>query len=275
VPDVPGVSGGPAVDAEGLVLLHGDKVALADSDFRLPGGAVTALIGPNGSGKSSVISAIAGLHPPAAGSITVLGRPPGELRARVALVPQSTKVNDSLPVTVREVVAMGRYASLRMLGRFHEEDRRSVDDALARLDLEGLSGRHLRELSGGQRQRVFVAQGLVQEKDLLLLDEPTTGLDLVSSQVIHEVVATERSQGRPVVLTTHDFPEARQADHVVLLANRVVAEGPPDAVFTTENLAAAYGLAEVAGHVHMDDAAHRPVDPRHVHVEPRQIRGSD
>lgn len=265
----------PAVIARGLQLMYGETVALAESDFDLPAGAVTALIGPNGSGKSSVVSAIAGLRRPAAGAISVLGSPPAQVRARVALVPQSTKVNDALPVTVREVVGMGRYASRGMLGRFDGQDHLSVDDALARLDLGGLSPRHLRELSGGQRQRVFVAQGLVQPRDLLLLDEPTTGLDVVSSQVIHEVVAAERSEGRPVVLTTHDFAEARLADHVVLLANRVVAEGSPEAVFTAENLAAAYGFeaAEVAGHIQLDDAAHRPVDPRHIHVEPRQVRG--
>lgn len=264
----------PAVAARGLVLAYRDTVALAESDLGLPNGAVSVLIGPNGSGKSSLLAAVAGLLRPSAGVVAVLGVEPKEARARVALVPQSTKVNDALPVTVREVVSMGRYSSLGTVRRFDDHDRRSVSEALGRLDLEPLAGRHLRELSGGQRQRVFVAQGLVQERDLLLLDEPTTGLDLVSSQVIHDVVATEREEGRPVVLTTHDFSEARQADHVVLLANRVVAEGPPESVFTTENVAAAYGFEEtdLSGHLHLDDAAHRPVEPRHLHVEPRHIR---
>lgn len=274
MPHVPDVTR-PAVVADGLVVRYGDTLALDESAFHFPTGAVTALIGPNGSGKSSVISAIAGLNRPAAGSIEVLGGTPTEVRSRVALVPQSTKVNDSLPVTVREVVSMGRYAALGMLGNFGEGDRRSVDEALQRLDLESIAGRHLRELSGGQRQRVFVAQGLVQPRDLLLLDEPTTGLDVVSTEVIHEVVAAERDEGRPVALTTHDFAEARQADHVILLANRVVAQGPPEIVFSPENLAEAYGfdVSEVTGQVHLDDAAHRTVDPRHVHVDPRQLRG--
>ncbi|MFP3914509.1 MAG: metal ABC transporter ATP-binding protein, partial [Actinomycetota bacterium] len=232
----------PAVEAAGLVLAYGDTIALAESDLSLPSRSVIALIGPNGSGKSSLVSAIAGLHRPRAGSISVLGMPPRDVRSRVALVPQSTQVNDSLPVTVREVVAMGRYAALGMLGRFQEDSRRAVDDALERLDLKDLEGRHVRELSGGQRQRVFVAQGLVQPRDLLLLDEPTTGLDVVSTDVIHRVLEDERSAGRTVALTTHDFAEARRADHVVLLANRVVAAGEPEAVFTPGNLAAAYGL---------------------------------
>lgn len=264
----------PAVSGRAVVLAYGDTVALAESDFDFPDGAVTALIGPNGSGKSSLLSAVTGLLQPVAGTISVLGVKPEEARRRVALVPQSTKVNDSLPVTVREVVAMGRYASLGRLVRFGNADRQAVDDALGRLDLELLARRHVRELSGGQRQRVFVAQGLAQRRDLLLLDEPTTGLDVVSSQVIREVIADETQQGRPVAFTTHDFGEAQEADHVVLLANRVVAEGAPRKVFTSEHLAVAYGFdaAQLTGHVHFDDAAHRPVGDRHIHGERRQLR---
>lgn len=263
-----------AAEGRGVTLHYGDTVALSPSDFRVPEGAVTALIGPNGSGKSSLLAAMAGLLRPVAGTLTVLGGTPEEARRRVALVPQGTRVNDALPVTVREVVAMGRYSSLGRLGRFAGSDRAAVDEALARLDLQSVAGRHLRELSGGQRQRVFVAQGLVQERDLLLLDEPTTGLDIVSTGTIQQVVRAEKGQGRPVVLTTHDFAEARQADHVMLLGNRVVAEGAPEEVFTPKHLSDAYGFdpADLAGHVHLDDAAHRPAGDRHVHVEPRQLR---
>lgn len=258
-----------SVAASGLVLAYGDRVALTASDFHFPSAAVTALIGPNGSGKSSVLAAVAGLLEPTAGHITVLGSSPTKVRSRIAFVPQSTKVNDVLPVTVREVVAMGRYASLGLVRRFGPKDREAVDEALLRLDLEPLAARHLRELSGGQRQRVFVAQGLVQERDLLLLDEPTTGLDLVSTEVIHDVIASERATGRAVVVTTHDFAEARASDHVVLLANRVVAQGNPDEVFTPENLSAAYGLeVSVADdHLELDDPAHQPTQRLHRHVD--------
>ncbi len=258
-----------AVVARGVELTYGDRVALAASDFRFPAGAITALIGPNGSGKSTVLAAVAGLHEPAAGELTVLGSTPRKERPRIAFVPQSTKVNDLLPVTVREVVAMGRYASLGMLGRFGPDDRAALDEALDRLDLQPLAARHLREVSGGQRQRVFVAQGLVQSHDMLLLDEPTTGLDIVSTEVIRQVVQSERADGCAVVITTHDFAEARAADHVVLLANRVVAEGAPEEVFTPENLADAYGLELNSSHEHVDvdDPAHRPTQTLHRHVE--------
>lgn len=265
MPDVLDVNS--PVEGRGLVLAFGEVVALAESDFHFPPAAVTALIGPNGSGKSSIFGAVAGLHRPRSGALSVLGGGPEAVRKRVAFVPQSTKVNDVLPVTVREVVGMGRYASLGLVRPFRQPDRAAVDAALERLNLGDLAARHLWELSGGQRQRVFVGQGLVQEHDLLLLDEPTTGLDLPSIQVIDEVISEERAAGRPVAVTTHDFGEARRADHVILLANRVVAEGPPDEVLTPPHLAAAYGFdaADLGGHV--DDAAHDPAQVRHRHVE--------
>lgn len=260
-----------AVVASGLDLRFGDKVAVAESDFVLPDRGVSVLIGPNGSGKSTILSAIAGLHRPFRGTVEVLGTSPQAARSRVALVPQSTKVNDTLPVTVAEVVAMGRYSTLRLTRRFGDEDRRAVDAVLERLRLGDLRHRHLRELSGGQRQRVFVAQGLVQRHDLLLLDEPTMALDMLSTQVIHEAIGEERTAGRPVAVTSHDLNEARRADHVLLLANRVVASGPPEAVLTPQHLAEAYRfeIGELAaGHLHLDDAAHQPTASRHVHVEP-------
>ncbi|HSJ33697.1 MAG TPA: metal ABC transporter ATP-binding protein [Acidimicrobiia bacterium] len=260
----------PAAMATDLVLKYGSTVALAESSFSLPGAGVTVVIGPNGSGKSTVLAAIAGLHRPAGGAVRTLAQEPTDVRSRVAFVPQSTKVNDALPVTVREVVAMGRYSSLGLIGRFGDDDREALEQALERLDLVDLQARHLRELSGGQRQRVFVAQGLVQEREMLLLDEPTMALDVVSARVIHEAIADEARRERPVVVTTHDFGEARQADYVLLLAGRVVAEGAPEQVLTAEHLAAAYGFAagDLEGHLHLDDAAHQPAARRHVHGKP-------
>ncbi|CAN5900937.1 metal ABC transporter ATP-binding protein [soil metagenome] len=271
MPFVPGLTGSEwTARARGLELRFGDIVALAASDFGIPRSGVTSLIGPNGSGKSTLLAAVAGLHRPTSGEITVLGTTPIQARSRVAFVPQRTNVNDALPVTVREVVAMGRYASLGMVRRAGTRDHEAVAEAIALLDLTELSGRHVRELSGGQRQRVFVAQGLVQDRDVLLLDEPTTALDMVSARVIDEAIRVERASGRPVVVTTHDLEDARKSDHVILLAGRVVAEGLADHVLTPEHLSEAYrfNVSEEAGQVHLDDAAHSPVPGRHLHVEP-------
>jgi manganese transport system ATP-binding protein len=136
------------------------------------------------------------------------------------------------------------------------------------MDIDGLAGMHLSELSGGQRQRVLVAQGLAQDHDILLLDEPLTGLDLPSAQAIDQVIHDETSTGCTIVMTSHDLAEAQVADHVILLSGRVVAAGPAVETLTVENLTAAYGpnLLHVEGErLFLDDPAHRPVPGRHVH----------
>ena len=244
---------------EQIVLAHGSHPVLRDATFTMKPGEVTTLVGPNGAGKSSLLDAIAGSMPVRSGTLSVDGAEPGAVRGGVAYVLQSAKVIEHLPVTAREVVTMGRYAERGAFGRIDASDRAIVDDALDRLELGELAGRHLHELSGGQRQRVFVAQGLAQRSPVLLLDEPVTGLDLVSRQRILDVVAAERAAGRTVVMTTHDLGEAAESDRVLLLAGRVVAQGTPNEVLTTSNLTEAYGgrLLRVAdGMVLIDDPHH-------------------
>jgi manganese transport system ATP-binding protein len=258
----------PAVQGKDVVLRYGDAVAVDRSTFSIPAGKITALIGPNGSGKSTLLNGIAGLLSPAAGELTVTPLP--DRPRRIAYVLQTTKVNDALPITVYEVVAMGRYAGKGAYRWLRAADRTAIRHAMDRTGVGRLADRHLHELSGGQRQRVFVAQGLAQDHDVLLLDEPMTGLDLTSAQAIDGVIHDENAHGCTVVLTTHDLAEARAADHVVLLAGRVVASGSPDEVLTPANLTTAYGpslLHVEHGHVFLDDPAHRPVPGRHVHRE--------
>lgn len=249
---------GAAVTGGGVVLGFGRRVALAESDFEVPLAALTSVIGPNGSGKSTLLHAVAGLIHPRQGTLDVLGRTPEAAHELVAYVFQATRVNDVLPVTVQEVVAMGRYGHLGLFARPTSADRLAVVAALDRLGIEDLAGRHLRELSAGERQRVFVAQGLVQDAELLLLDEPVTALDAVSHRIIDEVIEQEVERGTTVVLTTHDLDEARRSDHVLLLGGRVVAQGPPEEVLTDARLAAAYGahLIHAEAGVTLDDPHH-------------------
>jgi manganese transport system ATP-binding protein len=258
-----------AVSATRLVLAYGQRVALAASDFEIPTRSITAVIGPNGSGKSTVLNAIAGLTAPVSGHLAV--RTPAGDRAAVAYVLQATTVNEAMPVTVREVVAMGRYARLGPFRPFGERDRRVCREAMDRLDILDLATRHLDELSGGQRQRVFVAQGLAQQASLLLLDEPVTGLDLLSRETILAVVQEEKVRGATVIVTTHDLAEASEADHVLLLSGRVVASGPPGSVLTPEHLSEAYGVRLVGeeGGLMIDDAHHRAAAGRHMHLRHR------
>ncbi len=257
----------PAVSGEAVSVVYGSVVALGPSDFMIPKGTVTTLIGPNGSGKSTLLNLIAGLVEPSSGKVTLSGDGP----TRLSYVLQSTKVNEALPVTVAEVVAMGRYSRTGLIGRLNADDRAAIATAMERMGIENLATRHLAELSGGQRQRVFVAQGLAQQHDMLLLDEPLTGLDLPSAKAIDTVIHDENSHGCTVIMTTHDLSEAQASDWVILLAGRVLAFGPPEEVLTAEHLGAAYGSLHIDGdQIFVDDPAHRPTDGRHQHGD-RQI----
>lgn len=252
----------PAPDAavlEGVCVRYGDVEALHDVTVTLPRGVSIAVIGPNGSGKSTLLGVLSGLVEATSGHVRVLGDPPGHHHGHVAHVLQTTAVRSEVPMTVRETVRLGTYATLGLLRRPDAATRRRVDDAVRRLRIEDLLDRQLPELSGGQRQRVFLAQGLVQDAELLLLDEPLAGLDLPSQETVIEVVRDERERGRTVLTTTHDIGTASDADLVLLIANDVIAFGPPDEVLTPEHLARAYG-----GHLHvladgtlvLDDPAH-------------------
>ena len=249
---------GVAVRAEDLVLGYDDRVVINRSTFEIPYGRLTAVIGPNGSGKSTLLNAIAGLIEPMSGKIEVRVGP-----KRIAYVMQSTKVPDALPVSVGEVVSMGRYATTGPYRRLGSDDRAAVHDAMERLGITDLAHRHISKLSGGQRQRAFVAQGLSQDHDILLLDEPLTGIDVTTANAIDKVIHSEVEEGCAVVMTTHDLTEAAVAGHVVLLSGRVVASGPPGDVLTASNLREAYGPALLhvdEDRLFLDDAAHFPVD---------------
>jgi ABC-type Mn2+/Zn2+ transport system ATPase subunit len=237
---------GPSVRFEGVSVSYGDIVAMRDVDLEFHGGTVVAVIGPNGSGKSTLVSTISGLVKPTRGTVRITGRAGVARRRLVAHVLQTTVANESIPLTVLETVRMGAYARRGIAGRLTAEDRTAIEDAIDRLAIADLRHRQLQQLSGGQRQRVYVAQGLAQQAEILLLDEPITGLDLVSQETITEVVDSERDRGNLVVLTTHDVGTARLADVAVLMATDVVGAGPPDEVLTPELLGRAYG-----GHVHV------------------------
>lgn len=257
-----------AVRATDVVLGYGSTVAVDRSSFTFPRGCVTAVIGPNGSGKSTLLNALAGLLEPLAGSVDVAideGK-----RNRIAYVLQTTKVNEALPISVREVVTMGRYGEVGTYRWLRQRDRDAVANAMERTDITHLASRHLHHLSGGQRQRVFVGQGLAQPHDILLLDEPLTGIDLPTAQAIDSIIHEERAGGTTVIMTTHDLSEAQVADHVLLLSGRVVASGTPEQVLTAEHLSTAYGPALLhldKDRFFLDDPAHQPVGGRHIHRE--------
>jgi manganese transport system ATP-binding protein len=226
------------LSVDGLTVRYGPSVALRDVTFDLRRGHSLAVIGGNGSGKSTLLNAVAGLVPADTGSVRVDP-------AATALVLQATAVDPGLRITVRDTVRMARYPEVGLLGRFTPDDRAAVATALERLRITELADHQLHDLSGGQRQRVLVAQGLAQEADLLLLDEPASGLDVVSQRIILEVLDQECASGRAVVMATHDLSQARELDRVLLLAHRQVAYGPPAEVLRPGPLREAFGGAVI------------------------------
>jgi iron complex transport system ATP-binding protein len=256
-PDRPDV---PAIHVAGLDVDYGPIRAVERVHLEIPRGTSVAIIGPNGSGKSTLLSTLSGLVRPTRGRVEILGQPARSARRQVAHVLQTVIANEAVPLTVRETVQMGCYAPRGAFGPLRAEDRRAVREAIERMRIEDLVDRQLLELSGGQRQRVYVAQGLAQRAEVLLLDEPITGLDLVTQETITHMIQDERDRGATVVLTTHDVGTAQLADVAVLMATRVVATGPPNEVLTPANLATAYG-----GHVHVLDDGTVVLDEGHHH----------
>lgn len=212
-----------AVSVRNLAVHRGDRLALIDIDIDLCPGETLAILGANGSGKSTLLQAITGLVSISSGSVDCH-------RRSTALVLQATDVDRSLPISVREAVRLARYANLGLFRRFSQADFEAVDHAMARMAVGHLAERQLHELSGGQRQRVLVAQGLAQQADILLLDEPASGLDAESRQLILDAIAEEREAARTVVMATHSLDDARRCDRVLLLATRAIAFGSPSEV---------------------------------------------
>ncbi|MBO8191480.1 metal ABC transporter ATP-binding protein [Streptomyces oryzae] len=197
----------------------------------IPRSATTAVVGPNGSGKSTLLSVLAGVRPLTSGSLD------RSSASRPCFVVQRSAVSDTLPLTVRETVTMGRWAHRGAWRRLTAHDRSVVRDSMDRLGILDLAERQLGELSGGQHQRALVAQGLAQEADLFLLDEPTTGLDMAARQSISAALGAAAADGATVVHATHDLGAARESDHCLLLQNgRLVEEGKPGDVLTESAL---------------------------------------
>jgi ABC-type Mn2+/Zn2+ transport system ATPase subunit len=267
----PPATNGHAADAivlRAVEVDRGRQTVLTIDSLAIPRG-VTAVIGPNGSGKSTLLHAIAGLLPVGEGAVTIGGRPAERMRRDIAYVLQAQHASEHLLVTAEEVVGLARAATLGPFRPMRRRDRRAVRRATDRLEVTDLGRRQLAEMSGGQRQRVFVAQGLAQEADVLLLDEPMAGLDVVSADRIRRVIEEERDAGRFVLVATHDLDDARHADFVVLLKGHVVAAGAPDEALRPECLRAAYGtrVLDLGGHtLAIDDGIH-PEDHEHLHHE--------
>lgn len=234
----------PALSVQDLQVRYGRNVALDGVDLAIEPGLVHGLIGMNGSGKSTLFKALMGLVKPDAGSVELFGAAPQVARhaGRVAYAPQNEDVDWTFPVSVRDVVAMGRYGKLGPRRRLRAEDRAAIDAALERVELTDLADRQIGALSGGQRKRAFVARGLAQGAELLLLDEPFAGVDKRSEATITALLRSLAAEGRTILVSTHDLiavPEL--CDQVALINRRIVAQGSIAETLRPEPLAKAFG----------------------------------
>ncbi len=210
---------GSTVALDGVEVVRGTRVALRNVTFALEPGTLTAIVGPNGAGKSSLLGLLSGRLAATKGSMQVQGP--------VAEVLQNTEIDPHLPLTVEAVVRIARYPARGLFQPLRAVDRRIISDALTATDLQDLRHRSIHELSGGQRQRVLVAQGLAQRAPVLLLDEPTAGLDTHSQRHLRRIMRAEADRGTTVLVATHDLNEAAEADAMIVLACDCLCCAPP------------------------------------------------
>lgn len=238
----PRSSGAPTViDVRSLTVSYGQQPVLRSISFGVPAGQLVGIIGPNGAGKSTLLRAILGLIHLDSGTVTLHGEPIKANRHRIAYVPQTEAVDWDFPVTVLDVVTMGRYARLGWFGRPKRKDREAAVEALDMVAMGEYADRHIRQLSGGQQQRVFLARALCQHADVLLLDEPFSGVDAATERAIFELIHRLTDQGKTLLVVNHDLSVLDRFDSVMLLNQRIVAWGPTSQVVNEENLRRTYG----------------------------------
>jgi manganese transport system ATP-binding protein len=234
-----------AIRVEDVTVHYGQVLALDHATISVERGRVCGLIGMNGSGKSTLFKTIMGIVKPDSGAVFIDGESPALARktGRVSYVPQSEDVDWSFPISVRDVVMMGRYGRMGFTRRARKADHDAVDRALERVELTDLAGRQIGELSGGQKKRTFLARGIAQGATVLLLDEPFAGVDKRSERTVTRLLRQLADEGATILLSTHDLHALPDlVDEAILLMRRVLMHGPPDEILRPDNLARAFGL---------------------------------
>lgn len=241
----PAVPQTPALSVEHVSYRYprGHEEVLTDVSLTIQPGERVALVGPNGAGKSTLLKLVLGLETLRAGGISVYGHPAHQCLHRVAIVPQRTSVDWAFPVTVRQVVTMGRYVHLGWFKRPTPDDRERVHEALRTMEIEHLADRQIGELSGGQQQRVMLARTLAHDADLLLLDEPLNHVDISTQELIFHTLERLTATGRTALVSTHDLGMLTEHfSRAVFLDHRIIADGPVAEVITPQTIARAYGF---------------------------------
>ena len=239
-----------ALAVRGLTVSYGDKPAVFSVDATFEAEKLTAIVGPNGAGKSTLLKASLGVVTPLSGTVLAFGRPLENARRRIAYVPQRASVDWDFPARVIDVVLMGQYRELGLLGRIKPAHKRHALECLDRVGMADFTDRQIGQLSGGQQQRVFLARALAQDADLYLLDEPFAGVDAATEKAIIQVLKDLKRARRSLVCVHHDLATvADYFDNVLLINVRKIAEGPVATTFTSDNLQATYGGRLATPHI--------------------------
>jgi ABC-type Mn2+/Zn2+ transport system ATPase subunit len=230
------------LDIDNISIGYGDKIILRDLSFQVPHGARVAVVGPNGAGKSTLFKALVGILPLQNGRILIHGEVLGAHKDCVAYIPQREDVDWRFPVTVSDVVMMGRFGQMGWFNRPSSHDKEVVRKSLEQMGIADLATHSIGQLSGGQQQRAFLARAIAQEPHILLMDEPFTGVDVTTQEVTLNLLDHLRSRQVTTIISTHDLNlAATRFDLVLLINHRLIAFGTPQEVFIKENLASAFG----------------------------------
>jgi manganese/zinc/iron transport system ATP- binding protein len=232
----------PALEFHDFTVAYDAKPVLYGVDCQIPSGSLVGILGPNGAGKSTLLRAALGLMPVSKGYAQFYGQPFSKVRQKIGYVPQRESVDWDFPVTVQDVVRMGRYGGKKFWQRLSKEDLRLADEALEKVQLTAYADRQISQLSGGQQQRVFLARALAQQSDMYLMDEPFAAVDAATERTIVHLLREMQQQGRTVLVVHHDLTTAPlYFDHLLMLNLRLVAFGKTEETWTPDNLKSTYG----------------------------------
>lgn len=238
-----------AIDITDLTVAYKDIIALDSVTVSISSQKITGVIGPNGSGKSTLLKAILEIIPKKTGTVILFGQSLNQVRNRIAYVPQRESIDWNFPISVSQVVEMGRLNKKKWWKKLNQNDHEIVRNALEEVQMSDFANRSIGELSGGQQQRVFIARALAQQAELIIMDEPFVGIDMASQETILRLVKKMRDDGKTIVIVHHDLSVvAQNFDEVVLLNKQLIAHGPTEEILTPSVIQQVYGISMFQKH---------------------------
>lgn len=230
------------IDVTNITVAYQNKKVVESVSVSIEPGKITGIIGPNGAGKSTFLKAVIGLIKTESGEVNVAGQPLDAIRKKIAYVEQRSGIDLTFPINVDEVVLLGTFPKLGLFRRPKKEQKEKVMECLKQVKMEDFAKRQIGNLSGGQLQRVFIARALAQEADVIFLDEPFVGIDMISEKVIVDLLKKLRNQGKTIVIVHHDLHKTKEYfDNLIILNKKLIAEGSVKQTFIAENIQKAYG----------------------------------